>query len=76
LVSGTVPEFIDILWNFKTTEISQDSLLKQFFENKKRMVFYGDDTWLKLFPQKEYFTRSEGVTSFVASDYTEVICAN
>ncbi len=66
-----MPDFIDILWNFNTTEISQDSILKQFRKKNKRIVFYGDDTWLKLFPS-EYFLRAEGVTSFIASDFTEV----
>lgn len=36
------------------------------------MVFYGDDTWLKLFPSDKFFLRHEGVTSFFASDYHEV----
>ncbi len=34
------------------------------------MVFYGDDTWIRLFP--EHFLRSEGTTSFFVTDYTEV----
>ncbi|XP_046445872.1 GPI ethanolamine phosphate transferase 2-like isoform X2 [Daphnia pulex] len=34
------------------------------------MVFYGDDTWLKLFPGK--FLRSEGTTSFFVNDFKEV----
>ncbi len=37
---------------------------------KKRILFYGDDTWLKLFPN--HFTKSEGTTSFFVSDTTEV----
>ena len=35
-------------------------------------MFYGDETWLRLFDQNEYFLRSEGTTSFIASDYYEV----
>lgn len=34
------------------------------------MVQYGDDTWLKLFP--DFFVRAEGTTSFFVADYTEV----
>lgn len=30
------------------------------------MVFYGDDTWLKLFPG-DFFGRSEGTSSFFVS---------
>ena len=36
----------------------------------KRMVFYGDDTWTRLFPR--HFVRSDGTTSFFVSDFTEV----
>ncbi|VDK51215.1 unnamed protein product [Cylicostephanus goldi] len=35
-----------------------------------RILFYGDDTWLRLFPNA--FSESEGVTSFYVNDYTEV----
>ena len=31
---------------------------------------YGDDTWLKLFP--DFFHRADGTTSFFVSDFTEV----
>ncbi|KNC29429.1 hypothetical protein FF38_03028, partial [Lucilia cuprina] len=36
----------------------------------KSMYMYGDDTWLKLFPN--YFTEFDGTSSFFVSDYTEV----
>jgi ethanolamine phosphate transferase 2 subunit G len=73
LVSGIVPEFIDFLWNFNSSRLNEDNFLKQFKLNNKSIVFYGDDTWLKLFePASEYFVRFEGTTSFVASDYYEV----
>lgn len=36
----------------------------------KRMIFYGDDTWVKLFPK--HFVEYDGTTSFFVSDYTEV----
>ncbi|CAG7835545.1 unnamed protein product, partial [Allacma fusca] len=35
------------------------------------IVFYGDDTWLRLFPGNE-FTRAEGVSSFFVTDFYEV----
>ncbi|CAF0729169.1 unnamed protein product [Brachionus calyciflorus] len=72
LVSGIIPEFIDILWNFNTTNLLEDNLLKKFKEKNKSIIFYGDDTWLKLFNPEEYFIRYEGTTSFIASDYDEV----
>lgn len=72
LTSGIIPEFIDILWNFNTTQMIQDNILRNFKINNKSIIFYGDDTWLKLFNPVDYFKRYEGVTSFVASDYDEV----
>jgi ethanolaminephosphotransferase len=37
-------------------------VLERFLNAGKRLVFYGDDTWLRLFPR--HFVRSEGVSSF------------
>ena len=34
------------------------------------MIFFGDNTWLKLFPNS--FTRYDGTSSFFVNDYTEV----
>ena len=34
------------------------------------MVFYGDDTWTRLFPGS--FLRQDPTTSFYVNDYTEV----
>lgn len=70
LISGFLPQFIDIALNLASTDTLQDSLIHSFIKNKKKVVFYGDDTWLKLFPSQ--FTRSEGVHSFFVRDFTEV----
>lgn len=67
-----MPEFIDILWNFNTSYLKEDNILKKFKQNSHEIVFYGDDTWLKLFNPSEYFLRFEGTTSLIASDYDEV----
>jgi ethanolaminephosphotransferase len=72
IVSGIVPEFIDILWNFNTTQLVEDNILRKFKSAGKSILFYGDDTWLKLFKPSEYFLRYEGTTSFIASDFDEV----
>jgi ethanolaminephosphotransferase len=56
IVSGIVPEFIDVLWNFNTTFMKEDNLLRQIKNKNKSIVFYGDDTWLKLF-ESDHFTR-------------------
>lgn len=71
IVSGIIPEFIDVLWNFNTTYLKEDNFLKQMKLNNKSIVFYGDDTWLKLF-DSSYFLRHDGVSSFIASDYDQV----
>lgn len=71
LTTGRVPQFIDVLFNLKTTEAVEDSFLHQAVKEGKRIVFYGDDTWLKIYPQ--LFVRSEGVSSFFVNDFTEVI---
>lgn len=70
LATGDIPGFIDVLMNFDTTDFQADNLLYQAMQSGMKSVFYGDDTWLKLFP--ELFLRSEGTTSFFVSDYTEV----
>ena len=36
----------------------------------RRLVMYGDDTWLKLFPGR--FARADGTTSFFTKDFTVV----
>lgn len=70
LISGDIPGFIDVVMNFDSAELANDNLLYQLNASGKAAVFYGDDTWLKLFPRS--FIRSEGTTSFFVSDYTEV----
>lgn len=56
--------------NFDSAELKSDNLLYQLSAAGLDSVFYGDDTWLKLFPHT--FLRSEGTTSFFVSDYIEV----
>lgn len=70
MTTGSISNFIDVALNFGNSIVTEDSFLNQANVNNKLMVFYGDDTWLRLFP--EMFRRSEGVTSFYVTDYTEV----
>jgi ethanolamine phosphate transferase 2 subunit G len=70
LMTGAVPGFVDVALNFDTAELRDDNLLTQLHRAGKKMVFYGDDTWTRLFPG--VFMRSDGTTSFFVSDYTEV----
>ncbi|KAF5301139.1 hypothetical protein FQR65_LT08969 [Abscondita terminalis] len=70
LTTGQVPQFLDIVLNLASTEVLKDSVLHSAKQAGKRIIFYGDDTWIKLFPN--IFDRKEGVSSFFVDDYTEV----
>lgn len=72
LLTGVQPQFIDVLWNFNTTRLSDDNWLRQFKLANKSILFYGDDTWLRLFDPLDMFTRYDGTHSFIASDYDQV----
>lgn len=75
LTTGSVPSFVDFILNFAesdttSTLASQDTWLAQIrkhmhAERAGRVDFYGDDTWLKLFP--DFFSRHDGTTSFFVS---------
>lgn len=77
LTTGSVPSFLDVILNFAESDTTsslatQDTWLAQAKANLNNgnLVFYGDDTWLKLFP--DFFTRHDGTSSFFVSDFTEV----
>ncbi|KAF2847226.1 GPI ethanolamine phosphate transferas-like protein 2 [Plenodomus tracheiphilus IPT5] len=81
ITTGSIPSFVDVILNFAESDTSstlatQDTWLAQIkakkFANGKtgKLVMYGDDTWLKLFP--DFFERADGTSSFFVSDFTEV----
>lgn len=70
MTTGSLPNYIEVLLNLGATEIFSDSILRQLRNHGFKTIFYGDDTWLKLFP--DIFHRHEGTTSFFVTDYTEV----
>lgn len=76
MTTGSIPSFVDLILNFNEADTSstlaaQDTWLAQIREAKKgKLLLFGDDTWLKLFP--ETFDRHDGTTSFFVSDFTEV----
>ena len=49
-----------------SSAFQDDNFVDRMKEAKRSVVFYGDDTWLKLFPTQ--FDRSEGVSSFFVAD--------
>ncbi|EPQ64676.1 Bgt-65 [Blumeria graminis f. sp. tritici] len=75
LSTGSLPSFIDVILNFAESEssslFSQDTWLTQMkSKGTGKLLMYGDDTWLKLFPGT--FDRMDGTSSFFVSDFTEV----
>lgn len=71
ITTGSVPSFLDVILNFAESDTTsnlahQDTWLAQLKARPNgRLVMYGDDTWLKLFPGM--FERSDGTTSFFVS---------
>ncbi|PLN79213.1 alkaline phosphatase-like protein [Aspergillus taichungensis] len=75
MTTGSVPSFLDVILNIAESDTSstlahQDTWLAQLKRRGDRLVMYGDDTWLKLFPGM--FDRADGTSSFFVSDFTEV----
>jgi ethanolaminephosphotransferase len=71
ITTGSVPSFLDVILNFAesdttSTLATQDTWLAQMkAKGTGKMVMYGDDTWLKLFPG--FFDRADGTSSFFVS---------
>lgn len=70
MTTGSVPSFLDVILNIAESDTSstlahQDTWLAQLKARGGRLVMYGDDTWLKLFPGM--FDRADGTTSFFVS---------
>lgn len=71
LTTGSVPSFLDVILNFAESDTSstlanQDTWPKQLQSRQGgKLVMYGDDTWLKLFPG--IFSRMDGTSSFFVS---------
>lgn len=74
LVTGSLPGFVDVIRNLNSPALLEDNVITQAKAAGKRMIFYGDDTWVKLFPK--HFVEYDGTTSFFVSDYTEVSFPN
>ncbi|CAK9438417.1 uncharacterized protein LODBEIA_P26410 [Lodderomyces beijingensis] len=76
ITTGGTPSFLDAILNVADDYddsqgmYNQDSWIHQFKLQNKSINFFGDDTWLKLFPDQ--FTEFEGTNSFFVSDFTEV----
>lgn len=68
ITTGSIPSFVDLILNFDEADTSstlaaQDTWLAQLkAKDTGKLLMYGDDTWLKLFP--ETFDRHDGTSSF------------
>lgn len=76
---GTTPSFLDAILNIADDKdqsqglLDQDNWLSQYRnsgDQSKVMKFFGDDTWLKLFPN--FFNSTDGTNSFFVNDFYEV----
>jgi len=77
ITTGSIPSFVDVILNFAESDTSstlatQDTWLAQLKAKRfgpsgetGKLVMYGDDTWLKLFP--DFFARADGTSSFFVS---------
>ncbi|TEA19338.1 GPI ethanolamine phosphate transferase 2 [Colletotrichum sidae] len=71
ITTGSIPSFLDVILNLdegdkSSTLAAQDTWLAQMKAKQSgKLVMYGDDTWLKLFP--ETFDRADGTSSFFVS---------
>lgn len=74
MLTGSIPSFWDVIWNYNTTELEMDNLLRRYQEKYplRKILFYGDETWMKLFPSK-IFSRSEPLQSFFVNDFHQVL---
>ncbi|KAI5283882.1 major facilitator super transporter protein [Ascosphaera aggregata] len=77
MTTGSVPSFVDVILNFAESDTTstlshQDTWLAQIKARRpaSKLLMYGDDTWLKLFPN--FFDRHDGTSSFFVSDFVEV----
>lgn len=51
MTSGSIPGFSDFFGNMASTSLNDDNILSQFLRAKWNITFFGDDTWVKLFPK-------------------------
>ena len=71
IVTGSASTFLDIVSNLGMSDVmSDDNIVDQASRHGFNVVFYGDDTWMRLYPKA--FKRFEGVSSFYVNDFYEV----
>ena len=73
-MTGGIPGFMDVVSNLDSSALNQDNIIDQIHKSGRKIIFYGDDTWIRMFPRQ--FARKEGVTSFFVTDHEEVMILN
>ena len=66
MITGSIPGFLDIKANLDSPALKEDNVVARAVSAGRRVLMYGDETWLKLFPSS--FVRSDGTTSFFVLD--------
>lgn len=73
IVTGTVSDFIDIVYNLGSqSETPDDSILHSLREFRKTVVFAGDQTWNRLYPEKMFKRSRPNIDSLFVNDFHEV----
>lgn len=70
MTTGTVPNFIDVVMNLGSSELHMDSFLHQMYDKGGKMVFCGDNTWVKMFPAM-FHRKLENQDSLYVNDFHE-----
>lgn len=71
MTTGTIPNFIDVVLNLGSSKLNIDSLLHQISDGNGKIVFAGDNTWTKMFP--DLFERQyENEDSLYVNDFVQV----
>ncbi|VDQ02314.1 unnamed protein product [Trichobilharzia regenti] len=70
IVSGRAPKFVDVLNNINAGAMADDNWVNRLAKLQWNLRFYGDDTWIKLFPKS--FQDYDGTNSFYVNDFHEV----
>lgn len=71
MTTGTVPNFIDVMLNLGSSELKVDSIIHQMHDKGGRIVFAGDNTWVKMFPEM-FYRKLENEDSLFVNDFYEV----
>lgn len=71
ITTGTIPNFIDVVLNLGSPKLNIDSLLYQTNANNGKIVYAGDNTWAKMFPNT-FERKYENIDSLFVNDFYKV----